>query len=33
MALSAALVFVGGGAIALVGPERKGIAFGRAANA
>ena len=33
MALSAALVFVGGGVIALVGPERKGIAFGRAANA
>jgi len=30
MALSAALVFVGGGVIALVGPERKGVAFGRA---
>lgn len=29
MALSAGLVFVGGGVIALVGPERKGVAFGR----
>ena len=28
MALSAALVFIGGGVIALVGPERKGIIFG-----
>ena len=31
MALSAALVFVVGAAVALVGPERRGVAFGRMA--
>ena len=30
MALSAALVFVAGGIVALAGPERRGVAFGRA---
>jgi hypothetical protein len=30
MALSAAFVFIVGGAVAAVGPERRGVAFGKA---
>ncbi len=29
MALSAALVFIGGAVVAVAGPERRGVAFGR----